>query len=191
MRSLEERIAEIYRRSEMIVAQRKKRRKHILMACIPLVLCLSVFAAFVLLAMMPAGAKDAAAPENMRADASGSYGLYASKVKVTGSGLALIHTRQSEVLKISDYISQCTMETPENYEAANGAAGKAESADSDYESIADTVSTGYSVTLIWEDGSKTEYLLDGDTLIHVSTGRYYPLSLTQANELKILLGLPS
>ena len=196
MRSFEERIAEIYRRSEEIVAQRKRRRKHILIACIPLVLCATVFASFILPAMMPAGRKDAAAPENMLADAAGNAGLFAAEVKVTGPNLVLIHTRQSEVSKISDYISQCTMEppgtpeTPDKFGAANGAVGKEEVSDSDYAGISDAVSTGYTVTLVWEDGSKTEYRLEGDMLICISTGRSYPLCMTQINELKTLLCLP-
>lgn len=192
MRSNEERIAEIYRRSEAIIRQRKKRRKQVLLACVPLVLCMTLFAAFVLPAMMPASMKDAAAPENMLADASGGRGLYAAKVKVTGPNLVLLHTLQQEVLRISDYINNCTLEPPASPETPenNGVPGK-EAADTHYGDITDTADTGYTITLFLEDGSKTQYRLEDGLLRNLETNKAYPLSPTQVSELKALLGIPS
>ena len=59
MRDLQACQAEVFRRSEARIKARKQRRKHILLACIPLALCL----ALLLPGTMPAS-KDAAAPEN-------------------------------------------------------------------------------------------------------------------------------
>jgi len=46
MRNFEERKAEVFRRSEKRIKARKQRRNHILMACIPLALCLAILSAF-------------------------------------------------------------------------------------------------------------------------------------------------
>ena len=46
MRTHEERMAEIYRRSDVLIQERKKRRKRILTLCVPLVLCLVILGAW-------------------------------------------------------------------------------------------------------------------------------------------------
>lgn len=61
MRSLEECKAEVFRRSEKIIKQRKVARRCIIAACVPLVLVLSVCLAMVVPAMMPASADNAEA----------------------------------------------------------------------------------------------------------------------------------
>lgn len=64
MRSLEQCKAEAFRRSEEIIKKRKKQRIVAIAACVPLVLCVGMWSALILPAMMPAGAEGAAAPEN-------------------------------------------------------------------------------------------------------------------------------
>ena len=58
MRSLEQCKAEVFRRSEKIIKQRKVVRRCIVAACVPLVLVLSVALAMVVPAMMPAKAEN-------------------------------------------------------------------------------------------------------------------------------------
>ena len=48
MRTMQECYEEALRRSEERIKERKKRRTHLLVACIPLVLCLTIFAGFLL-----------------------------------------------------------------------------------------------------------------------------------------------
>ena len=48
MRDLQEFQAEVFRRSEKRIKERKKRRTHALMLCIPLVLCLTTVSGFLL-----------------------------------------------------------------------------------------------------------------------------------------------
>lgn len=63
MRSLQECQAEVFRRSEKRIKERKKRRKHILMLCIPLVLCLTTIGSFLLSGVRQDKSTDLAAPE--------------------------------------------------------------------------------------------------------------------------------
>ena len=48
MRELNECKAEVFRRSEKRMKERKRRRKHILLTCIPMVLCIMMLGVYVL-----------------------------------------------------------------------------------------------------------------------------------------------
>ena len=186
MRNFDERIAEIYRRSEKIVQQRKKRRKHILLVCIPLVLCLTVLGALSMPSMMPKGD---AAPENMAADASGIYTANVVKVDVTGENRTLTYTDVQDVLRITDYLRECTLEPPAAVQPENN--GVCDREDSSQSVLEDqsTENTGYTVTLVMEDGSQIRYFLQDHQLINAQTNCSYPLSQGQLKELKAQLGL--
>ena len=88
MRELHECQAEVFRRSEKRIKERKQRRNHILMTCIPLVLCLSIFGAF----LFPQMDDLKQAPESSNEQFSGAMGtdedggLFAGSVEVSGNG---------------------------------------------------------------------------------------------------------
>ena len=54
MREINECTAEVFRRSEKRIKERKRNRNRILMCCIPLLICITVFSTAILPAMMPA-----------------------------------------------------------------------------------------------------------------------------------------
>ena len=86
MRSLEECKAEVFRRSEKIIKQRKVVRRCVIAACVPLVLVLSVALAMVVPAMMPASAEN-----EMAVDSA----ILEDSVKYTGSCLNRFPTEES------------------------------------------------------------------------------------------------
>ena len=188
MRNFEERIAEIYRRSEKILQQRRKRRKHILMVCIPLVLCVTVLGALSMPSMMPKGD---AAPENMLADTNGIYTAMVMKVEVTGEDLDLSYTCREDVLKISACLRACAVEPPSGSTLTDMEDGSDQvgSSTNISASLGIAQNIGHTITLIMEDGSKTKFLLADRLLKDQQTGDVYLLSQDQLFELKDLLGI--
>lgn len=62
MRDINEVTAEVFRRSDKRIKERKRNRNRIIMCCIPFLICITVFSATILPAMMPA--KDSSPPQN-------------------------------------------------------------------------------------------------------------------------------
>ena len=62
MREINEITAEVFRRSDKRIKERKRNRNRIIMRCIPFLICITVFSATILPAMMPAN--DSAPPQN-------------------------------------------------------------------------------------------------------------------------------
>lgn len=90
MRSFEERIAEINRRSDKIIKERKKRRKLILTACIPVILGTAL-----LIALFP---WDPASGETLKSRGS------AAKVTVIGTDCYRYHSGKNNVMQIYDQL---------------------------------------------------------------------------------------
>ena len=65
MRNFEERKAEVFRRSENRIKERKRNRNRILAFCIPLCLIVTVWSIMILPAMMPASKSNNSAGEGM------------------------------------------------------------------------------------------------------------------------------
>ena len=187
MRTFDERMAEIYRRSEQILQQRRKRRKHILLTCIPLVLCLSILGALTLPSMQPKGD---AAPENMVADANGIYSADVVKVEVIGEEQTFTYTDVQEVLNISDYLHEHTLEPPTSGQPGNNdTCDREDSSQTILEDGFTGSCTGVTITLTMEDGSQIRYFLDEVGLINAQTGHSYFLTEDEISKLKDQLGL--
>ena len=73
MRTLDECKAEVFRRSEKIIKQRKVVRRCVIAACVPLALVLSVCLAMMVPAMMPASAENEMAEPPAMLDAAEKY----------------------------------------------------------------------------------------------------------------------
>lgn len=192
MRDLNECQAEVFRRSEKRIKERKQRRKHILMACIPLVLCITMFSAFVLPAMMPAGSGDKnAAPESFDEQYSGALGedgegiLVAGSVEVSGNGISCYYTSVEDVQSIIGLLNGIVA-VPETDDAddmeSNASADT--SRDESYED------NGYKIVVKRSDGTTAEYLLIGTMLIDQATQEEFPIDEETYFELKDALGIP-
>ena len=124
MRDLNECQAEVFRRSEQRIKARKQRRKHILLACVPLVLCITLLAAY-----SPRDTKTAADEESSVSktpmdgpvgDWDGSFNLSVLRVDVSGLDFSKTFTDAADIMLISEqlcsyggYKSECYGEPTE------------------------------------------------------------------------------
>lgn len=200
MRDLNECQAEVFRRSEKRIRMRKQRRDRMLMACIPLVLCVTLFSAFVLPAMMPAGSENTGEADGavgaLTEEKHESLSCPIAEITVSGPGFSRSYTDASEVLPIFYRLNNCLSPEPES----NTAAGTEVYGDNFQntpdrgdatESTAYPASGGYTVTLVAHDGKTTEYLFSGSTLEDLAANRVYALSQSQVQALTELLGIPN
>ena len=192
MRDLKECQAEVFRRSEKRIKERKRRRNHILMVCIPVALCVSLFSVLNLPDMMSTGSSDFAAPEmyanGLTEDMLGSLSCTVSEITVTGSGFSQSYTDLDQILRISNQLYAC--------ETRGWGDGNSEVADDEDGSenissvTADSATAGYRITLVMHEGENARYLLAGNTLKNLLTDRSYTLTQIQVYELYDLLGIP-
>ncbi len=192
MRDLTECQAEVFRRSEKRIKERKQRRTHILMACVPVVLCISLYSAFVLPNMMNTESSDFAEPEmyagGLPQDTCGSHICSISQITVAGSGFSRSYTDLDQILRISNRLNAL--------ETRGWGNGNSEVADDEDGSenisgfIADSATAGYRITLVMHEGENARYLLAGNTLKNLLTDRTHTLTQIQVYELYDLLGIP-
>lgn len=120
MRDLNECQAEVFRRSEQRIKERKQRRKHILLACVPLVLCMTLFAAFFSQNTKTAAPEDAAvneAPMEWPAgnwDWSSNYSVL--RIDVSGLDFSKTYTETADITLISEQLCSYGQSEPEIYD---------------------------------------------------------------------------
>ncbi|MBQ7341383.1 MAG: hypothetical protein IJW41_04375 [Oscillospiraceae bacterium] len=192
MRDLMECQAEVFRRSEMRIKERKRRRTHILMACVPVVLCISLYSAFVLPNMMNTESNDFAEPEmylgGLPEDTCESLICSISQITIAGSGFSQSYTDLDQILRISNRLKAL--------ETRGWGDGNSEVADDEDGSgntsgvTADSATAGYRITLVMHEGENSRYLLAGNTLKNLLTDRTHTLTQIQVYELYDLLGIP-
>lgn len=199
MRNLNECQAEVFRRSEKRIKERKQRRNHILVACIPLVLCLVIFGAFLFTGTAPEDPRNPIFNESamggLTEDRYESLTCPITKITVTGSGFSQSYTDVEDLLLISNQLySYGTRSTETNGTTNVGVADEGddlkENANDVSGSIADSANIAYTITLVTHEGVKTEFQLAGKTLKNLTTKQTYTLSQAQVTELHELLGIP-
>ena len=196
MRNFEERKAEVFRRSEKRIKERKQRRNHILMACIPLVLCITLLGAFLFPGATPEDPSfNGSAGGGLTEEKFESLSCPIAKITVTGGNFSQTYKEVEDLLLISDQLySYGSRGSETNGTTDDGIASEGEdrkeNADDVSGSVADSANIAYTITLITHEGVKTEYQLVGKTLKNLTTKQTYKLSQTQVNELYELLGIP-
>ena len=196
MRNFEERKAEVFRRSEKRIKERKQRRNHILMACIPLVLCITLLGAFLFPGATPEDPSfNGSAGGGLTEEKFESLSCPIAKITVTGGNFSQTYKEVEDLLLISDQLySYGSRGSETNGTTDDGIASESEdrkeNADDVSGSVADSANIAYTITLITHEGVKTEYQLVGKTLKNLTTKQTYNLSQTQVNELYELLGIP-
>ena len=200
MRNFEERKAEVFRRSEKRIKERKARRKHILMACIPLVLCITILGAFLRPNVTPDGVAD---PGDTRPAVDGmgspiqspSLTYPIAKITVSGNDFSISHTEVADLLLISDQLYSYGTRAPSSNGNTDSVVDEDDVPKDNGEdvsgSIMDSANAAYTITMVTHEGVKTEYQLVGNTLTNLTTNQTYKLTQTQANELCTLLGIPN
>ena len=196
MRELHECQAEVFRRSEKRIQKRKQRRNHLIMACLPLVLCITILGAF----LFPGGIPEdpgfnGAAGGGLTEEKFESLSCPIAKITITGGNFSQTYREIEDLLLISDQLYSYgsrgneTNGTTDDSIASEGEDRK-EHADDIYGNITDHSNVAYTITLVTHEGVKTEYRLAGKTLENLTTKQTYHLSQTQVNELYELLGIP-
>ena len=196
MRELHECQAEVFRRSEKRIKERKQRRNHLIMACLPLVLCITILGAF----LFPGGIPEdpgfnGAAGGGLTEEKFESLSCPIAKITITGGNFSQTYREIEDLLLISDQLYSYgsrgneTNGTTDDSIASEGEDRK-EHADDICGNITDHSNVAYTITLVTHEGVKTEYRLAGKTLENLTTKQTYHLSQTQVNELYELLGIP-
>jgi hypothetical protein len=204
MRSFEERISEINRRSEKIIKERKKRRKYILSACIPVVLCLSLWLAW---------PEPKAATENHQ-NSTGAINSpmeepdserYVLKVEVFAGDFYRYHTDEAKAVEIFDQLNgfgetediNCAEPTEPIFndglldDTGNyGTSAPVPETPVDDAPIINKAPIRYIITLQLQNGQTLEYVLRGNTLKNQTTNQEIILSDKEASRLRALLEIP-
>ncbi len=194
MRDLQECQAEVFRRSEKRIKERKKRRNHILMLCIPLVLCLTTIGGFFLSGGGPGKSADCAAPEMATGSlyaGSGEnlpYGAFCGTVEVSGNGFSHLYTSVEDVQGIIDFIEEVISSPKTNTLSESIAVFDPQNGSTTLED--DSEIGGYKILIKHSNGTSTEYLLIGSTLTNQSTQESFPMTEGTYFALKDLLGIP-
>lgn len=195
MRNFEQRMAEIHRRSEKILKARARRRKNILIACVPLVLCATVFSVLVLPGITPVGEPNATDPVTNGLTAgtiSESLTCAVVKIEVTGPDTSRTYTAAEDIRRITDGISACREEEPQysDIDTPLGAVSQYDGQVGGTNQVqAEAAPEGYTVAFITGEGTGVAYRFAGNMLTDLSTGQIYPLTQKQAEELRDLLGI--
>ncbi len=200
MRNIQECYEEALRRSEERIKERKKRRTHILVACIPMVLCLTIFAGFLLpgLGVTTDMAEPEAGPPLYNAESAMGDGavILMDSVEVVGNGLAHKFTSPEDVQEIMDFITTIvttpqTNATTDTFEFITDDSLTDDSLTDDSLTMpgGDALGKGYQITLLHSSGIAEEYTLLGSALTNHATGEVFLLSEETYFTLKDLLGI--
>ncbi len=188
MRSFEQRMTEIRRRSDVILRKRKKRQRAMLALSVPLVLCAGLLGLFfggngvardeAYEMVVPGGANGIGHIES-------SYSYTGSvEIRVTGNGKERIYKDSEEAMQIAVILFGNT--------DFSGAPNETVSEFAEGSANGDDLAGGlgeqdYQIRLIRGDGSEVVYRLNGDKLIREDT--QIPLNTEKLKELKVLLGI--
>lgn len=197
MREINECTAEVFRRSEKRIKERKRNRNRILALCIPLCLIITVWSVMILPAMLPASKSDNNVGEAM--DAIGSVdGTEATfvRVEVMSNGTA---TQPSVLKEDATEVAQIYYTVQSSFVSSGG--GNKESVNEEAEDDALTenkdysqsgttnLSSGFRIIFTTENGTQTIYSLSGDKLINETTKQETTLTEDQRSNLLDMLGL--
>jgi len=190
MRELHECQAEVFRRSEKRIKERKQRRNHILMVCIPLILCVTIFGGL----FLPNLDDFKGAPESsdeLLYSGTGTEavgGLFTGSVEVSGNGVSSYYTSVENVQGIMRLINGVVAvpETNDGDDLRDYVTDESTSTDSN-ENYQENC---YKILVKRSDGSSTEYLLVGSLLIDQTTQQEYPVGEATMKDLKNALGIP-
>lgn len=192
MRSFDERIAEINRRSQQILKKRRQRRR-LLVACIPPVL---------LIVLWGAGLRPFAAPpvateaENVAlSEQDSSHQIVFTQLRVTGGGLQLTCEEPQRVEQVAALLDACFVQEEQEPESFLGHPAQTEASEAseentlrDHEDAYDLAVSPETYRLVLVTGeSLREYSLQGSTLLELQTGRVVSLTPEQLEQLRSLL----
>lgn len=194
MREINECTAEVFRRSEKRIKERRKKRNRILALVIPLCLIVTVFSATVLPEMMPLIRTKSDAAE-MVGDSSGSGSPFCSYTAVEIQNIGLSPERYG---KVTDKVAVTNLFNSIHSLFAD-VDGKVPNGSESFEAVesdenygqpeASSKSKGYTIIFTTDDGSQSVYNLSENTLLNVNTNETAVLSDAQIEELLAFFGI--
>ena len=190
MRTLQECQAEVFRRSEQRIRERKKRRKHLLMLCIPLVLCLTAVSGLLISGFGLSKSTDEAIPE-MSYDGSVTYpavNVSPDTVEVSGNGLSHLYTAEEDVQGIIDLIDKVvsTMQVT----TATGSVIAETTPASTMVTEEDPKANTYHILIRHGNGRVNEYSLSESFLTDHATLQTFPITADTYCAFMDILNLP-
>lgn len=193
MRDLNECQAEVFRRSEKRIKERKQRRNHMLMVCVPLVLCITIAGVYYL----PHMGNDSPAftlateiacnqySDTMATDCIGV--MFAGRVEISGNGLSRVVSAVEDVqgiMRLIDHITNRSETAQDDGTVTIMTQEDAVDLESGY------MEKGYQILIKHGDGTDTAYLLIGSLLIQKTTGEGFHMDESTCFALKEALGIP-
>lgn len=184
MRELNECTAEVFRRSEKRIKERKKNRNRILAFCIPLCLIVAVFSVMVRPAMRT---KNEAA--ELSGDTAGSILYSYNSVEIHDDSYYKKVTDKVVVTRMFNAVYSLFVNVEEEFynSAENSDNNRVNADNAQPTQAASNVSemNCYTITFTAADGSQTEYALSGNTLLNMNTNESVVLSDAQVVRLLI------
>ena len=188
MRTLQECQAEVFRRGQRKIKQRRKRIQRtagILLVCVPLCLCLALLPWGSNKAEMKESVQNSAVQENSLA----GNGLSVSSVKVYGDKGSYTLTDTGDILYLMSFIEQypkygitADSGTAEPEAAPEQAETMAPDEDREFHRAEETLSS-YTITLFMTDGSIRMYTVTDNKIASLQTDELAVLTDAQAAEL--------
>lgn len=194
MRELKECTAEVFRRSEQRIRERRRKRNRVLALCVPVILIAAVWSAMSLPAVMPEGGtmgqdrfgeSAGSAPE--------SVACPYSAVEIQAGGIIPEHYGE-----VTDRLAVAEMFSSVNSLFADDV-GNGQNVIENFPSEEENPNFDLSdltgsrkdctITFTAEDGSQAVYTLSGNTLVDVNENKTISLSGSQMAELMAVLGL--
>lgn len=192
MRSFEERKAEVFRRSENRIKERRKARSRALAVCIPLCLIITVWSVTVLPAMLPVNNKNSGAAAERAENTSDA--IYYSK-----NEYVRIETKNSTAEDQTAILKKDPEEIAEAYRLVQSMLNGNEQNDNhrteDHEQQqtaggnANKAASAYKITFTATDGDQTCYMLNDHVLIDIGTNKETVLTEEQYVQLLQALGV--
>lgn len=199
MRNFEERKAEVFRRSEKRIKERKRNRNRILAMCIPLCLLITVLSVTILPSLLPAYNKNMAndgTPEAVGGLTSTSAEFVS--VSVSGDGLTqqtgILVENMDKVAQIYYSIDSAFVNAGESDNKHSAGSGTTEEKVEDYgdnfsQSESTNLASGYMITFTTGIGTQSVYTLNGYVLTDNDTNKSVTLTDTQRLQILDQLGL--
>lgn len=193
MRELNECTAEVFRRSEKRIKERKRNRNRILALCIPFCLIVTVWSVLTIPAMLPTNDKAMSAEENTGIVGSVNFSTAAFvQVEIetgTTAQSTILKDDANEVAQIYYMMQSSFVTAGEGADEAKDNAMSNVEENKNFSQTANAAASGYKVIFTAENGVKTVFIITKDTLIDESTGRKVTLTEERRSEILTALGL--
>ena len=193
MRSLEQRIAEINRRSEEIMKKRKLRRKQLMITCIPVVLCVSLACAFGLPGLETHDGVAPGTPEHVVVGCPQKGSADYVRMEIAGQDFTTVSEDPNRFIAFVESLQTDTLVQSDNNSAVcdegMSAGTRGDGTEDKNSQTYYSATNEYTVSLVKANGKSVRYRLAGNTLWEENTDVAYALTAKQAEELRKLLGI--